>query len=430
LSKNRPLFRTEELPGGLRLHLLRTRAFKTVSARLVFHADLDEATAARALVPRVLGRGTKAHPDLRSLQVEFDRRFGATLTGDVRKMGERHLIEFRGDWVADRIAGRPLLQEMFTLLGEVLHEPAPDRDGGLREDYVLQERKVQIDEAEAIFNDKGRYARYRLIQEMCRREAYARPAIGRAEEIRAVGPDDIRRVHRHLLDRAPADLFLVGDVTWRQALSGARRLGLDPARHPVRLRKTQRVSAGRVRTVRERQPVGQGKLVLGFRTPIRLGSALGPGLSLMNALFGATPTSKLFKVVRERESLCYFIHSGLEWTKGLLVVHAGIEPSRYAKARRLILRQLDELRRGRIRDEELGHARQMLLHALRSLVDSPRGLVDFALERAVNGRPADLEGLRAALEGASARDAMRAARTVELDTVYFLTDDGTARQAA
>ncbi|MFQ5845162.1 MAG: hypothetical protein ACE5JG_09270, partial [Planctomycetota bacterium] len=266
MPERKGLFRTEELAGGLRVHVLRTKTFKTVSARLVLHSDLDDGTAARALVPRVLGRGTKSYPDLRSLQAELDRRFGATLCGDARKMGERHLVEFRADWVADRIAGRPLLQEMFALLGEMLHEPAPDRDGGLREDYVVGERKVQADEAEAVFNDKARYARYRLIQEMCRDEAYARPAVGRADEIRALEPGDVRRAHRRLLERAPADLFLVGDVAWRQVLSGVRRLGLGPARRPARLKRTRRAAAGRVRTVRERQPVGPGTLALGFRT--------------------------------------------------------------------------------------------------------------------------------------------------------------------
>jgi len=178
-----------------------------------------------------------------------------------------------------------------------------------------------------------------------------------------------------------------------------------------------------VRTVRERQPVGQGKLALGFRTSVRLSHRLAPALAFMNALYGGTATGKLFKVVRERESLCYSIASRIEWTKGLLVVQAGIEPEKYAQARRLILRQLADLGAGRVSKDEMFYARQAIQHGLRSLVDSPRGLIEFALQRAVNGAPADLEGLKRSIDAVTVKDVTRAARTVKLDTVFFLTDE-------
>ena len=162
---------------------------------------------------------------------------------------------------------------------------------------------------------------------------------------------------------------------------------------------------------------------MGFRTSVRLGHRLAPALAFMNALYGGTATGKLFKVVRERESLCYSIASRLEWTKGLLVVQAGIEPVKYAKARRLILRQLDELRAGRVSEEEMFFVRQAIQHGLRSLVDSPRGLIEFALQRAVNGAPADLDGLRQSIDAVAVKDVMRAARSVKLDTVFFLSDE-------
>ena len=91
VAANGALFRSEDLGPGLSLHLRRTKAFKTVTARLAFQADLDERTAARALVPRVLGRGTRRLPTLREMQLELDRLFGATLSGDAGKIGERQV---------------------------------------------------------------------------------------------------------------------------------------------------------------------------------------------------------------------------------------------------------------------------------------------------------------------------------------------------
>jgi predicted Zn-dependent peptidase len=422
VAANGPLFRSEELGPGLRLHYRRTKAFKTVTARLAFQADLDERTAARALVPRVLGRGTRRLPTLRDLQVELDRLFGATLSGDAGKIGERQVIQFRADWVLDRLADAPLLAEMAALLAEYLHEPAGDENGGLRADLIEHERKMMADEAAAIFDDKGRYARHRLLEEMCHGEAYARPSIGREAEIRALTPDDVRQAHADLLARAPADVFLVGDLTWGQATRFARGLRLHRRRAPARLKATERRDAGRVRTVREQHEVGQAKLVLGFRTSVRPAGRLYPALVIMNALFGGSAVGKLFKVVREKASLCYAIHSAVERTKGLLLVHAGIDAANYARARRLILKQLADLKAGRTTGEEVALARGILLSGLRTLHDSPGRVIDFALERAVNRMPADLDDLLRRLAAVTAGQIAQAARTVELDTVYLLRD--------
>jgi len=419
LPDSKPLFRTATVGDGVRLHLLRTRAFKTIAARLVLHANLDDATAARALVPRVLGRGTRRLDSLLAMQIELDRLFGASLGGDVRKLVDRHLVQIRSDWILDRLAGEPLLEQMGKLFGEFLHDPASDEGGGLRETIVAHERKMMADEAASIIDDKGRYARFRLVEEMCRGEAFARPAIGRLEEIRAVQASDVDRAYRWLLERAPADLFLVGDLTMRHARVFARALRLG-GRRPARVKRTRRKRPDGVRTVKERERIEQARLAMGFRTRIKVDSPLVPALVVMNALFGGLPIGKLFKVVRERESLCYAVHSIVERTKGILFVQAAIQAGNYAKARRLILKQLDELQRGVISAESFEQARGMLLGGVRAMRDSPGALIDYALDRVANGSVADLEAQLRDLEAVTIADVTRAARSVELDTVFFL----------
>jgi len=423
LARAAALFSTSDLGGGFRLHLRRTRAFKTVTARLVFHTSLDERTAARALVPRILARGTRRLPSLKDVQVELDRLYGAALSGDASKMGERQLVQFQAEWVRDKLAGAPLRAQMAALLSEYLREPALDPDGGLRAAVIEQERKNQADEAAAVFDDKGRYARHRLLELMCKDERFARPSIGREEEIRALRVEDVRSAYRDLLARAPADLFLVGDISPAEARSFAKGLGLDRRGRIEAPKPTRRRAApSRVRTVLERQKVGQAKLAMGFRTSVRLGEKLYPALAVMNALFGGTPVGKLFKKVREQASLCYAVHSATERTKGLVLVQAGIDAKNYGRARTLILKQLEDLAAGRVTDEEHGLARGVLLGAVRGMRDSPGAIIDFGLERSIHGLPADLDRLLRDLRAVTVRDVAKAARTVALDTVYLLRD--------
>jgi predicted Zn-dependent peptidase len=142
----------------------------------------------------------------------------------------------------------------------------------------------------------------------------------------------------------------------------------------------------------------------------------------MNGLFGGTPVGKLFKKVREEASLCYAVHSVTERTKGLVLVQAGIDAANYARARRLILRQLDDLCAGAVTREEASLALGVLVSAWRGMHDSPGALIDFAVERALHGLPPDLDGFVRRLQRVTVRDVARAARTVKLDTVYLLRD--------
>ena len=54
--------------------------------------------------------------------------------------------------------------------------------------------------------------------------------------------------------------------------------------------------------------------------------------------------------------------------------------------------------------------------------DSPGGLIEFALERTVNGEAADLRSTIAELANVDVKDVRQAAKRVTLDTVYLLSD--------
>ena len=147
----------------------------------------------------------------------------------------------------------------------------------------------------------------------------------------------------------------------------------------------------------------------------------GVDVLVMNALYGGTSTSKLFLNVRERLSLCYFASSMLDKLKGVMVVSSGVEFDKLDLAQEEILAQLEAVRRGDFTAQELEAARRAVSSSLRSLPDSQGRLEDYWTTQLLSGRR--LEGpdaLLAPVEKVGADDVVRAARAVELDTVYRL----------
>jgi predicted Zn-dependent peptidase len=166
--------------------------------------------------------------------------------------------------------------------------------------------------------------------------------------------------------------------------------------------------------------VAQGKLCMGFATPVTLRDKGFVATQLFNTIFGGGMISKLFMKVREELSLCYDISSTYHGSKGILTVSAGIDPQMDGKVRQEILRQLEACQRGEFTVQELTAAKQALLSQLKSTHDSPGAIEGYYAVSALSGLPLTPGDYIRAVEETTAEDVAAAARQVKLHTVYFL----------
>ena len=166
--------------------------------------------------------------------------------------------------------------------------------------------------------------------------------------------------------------------------------------------------------------VTQGKLTLGLRTEITVQDPRYPAMMLLNAVYGAGMTSKLFLKIREEQSLCYYANSSVDKFKGVMIVGAGIDFQQKQVAQDGILEQLRLCQTGEITEEELESARSYLISGLRTGCDSPGRLDDYAVGQAVAGQQGTMEDLARQIAAVTKEQVVEAANTLRLDSVYFL----------
>jgi predicted Zn-dependent peptidase len=124
--------------------------------------------------------------------------------------------------------------------------------------------------------------------------------------------------------------------------------------------------------------------------------------------------------LRETQSLCYSIGSSVDKFKGIMLVDAGIDFDQYQTALDGIYEQLDLCKQGQITTQELESARLYLLNGLRTAMDSPGRLDDFAVGQAAAGLTGTIEDTFRAVESLTLEDVVEAANAIVPDTVYFL----------
>ena len=99
-----------------------------------------------------------------------------------------------------------------------------------------------------------------------------------------------------------------------------------------------------------------------------------------------------------------------------------------AATRREIAAQLEAVQNGDFEPWELEGARSCMLSSLRSREDSAGRLEEYYLGQAATGLWEDTDALIAQLEAVTPERVAEAARSIRLDTVYFLTGKEGAAQ--
>jgi predicted Zn-dependent peptidase len=272
--------------------------------------------------------------------------------------------------------------------------------------------------------DKGRYALERCVGHMCGDEPYARFEYGDLEEIDELTPEAVTDAWREVLRTAPMEIYVVGSSAPPLVRDNARELFGSMRNGGARpgVPDAVRRPAGRVRRIRESGELMQARLVMGYRTDVDFGHRLAVPMSVMNTLWGASPSSRLFQNVREKHSLAYYCTSSVDLAKGIGFVQAGIDGRKAGRVEKLVTSELRAVREGRVTVEELRTAKAHITAGLLSLGDSPSRIAGFLQERQAAGAGGSVAEALSEVSRVTRKDVARAARSLELDTVYLLAN--------
>ena len=415
-----------ELFPGVTLRFFADSRFKQgcLSFQLIRPMAAREA-AMNALLPAVLLRGTKQYPDLRAITLHLDDLYGASVSALVRRIGDYQTTGLYCGFMEDRYAmdGDEILAPMVDFLRQLLLEPVME-DGGFSAEFVESEKKNLISTIESELNDKRVYASAQLLKTMCPQDAFGIPRLGERAGVERIDAKALYQHYQQILRQSRIELFYVGSAAPEKIIPLLKNMLAGIDRCYVNLPAQTAFHDAGGRHAREEMEITQSKLCMGFVTPVTNRTRDFAAMQLLNTVFGAGMTSKLFMIVREKLSLCYSIGSGYYGTKGIITVSAGIDADQEETVRSEILHQLQLCRDGEITGEELTAAREAVLSGLRTVHDSPGSIEGYHSTAALSGLCMELEEYRRAVSEVTIADVVAAAKTVELHSSFFLQGVG------
>ena len=417
--------KTINLGKGINLTLIPEEKFKSnlVSIYIQRILDRDEVTM-NALLPSIIKSGSEKYPSAREMSYHQDDLYGVSIGADSSKTGESQVITFKIISTDEEYLDEQIFKKVVKYLDEVVNHPLVI-DGGFKEEYVAIEKENLKNRIESIINDKGRYAVERAREEMFKNEKYGISDLGYLEDIDKITAKGLYEHYVNIMKTSPIDIVVEGNFDEDEIVEIISN-GFDFHRENIieipRADFIKKVDE--IKVIKEEMDITQGKLVMGYRCNVDYKDEFKYySLFVGSNVLGGGPHSKLFVNVREKESLCYYIYSSLEKYKTSMFISSGIESENYDKTVELIGEQLKSLKEGKISDEELLNSKSAIISSLKTIKDSLGGSSDFYFSQSMGGTNTTVEKIIEMIEKVTVSDIVEAFKNIELDTIYFLSNN-------
>lgn len=417
----------QNIAEGIRFCSVKTDKFKTCRVNISLAMPLDKNASSRAILPFMFSRRCAKYPDYTSLNRVLDELYGAAVSAGVLKRGEAQVISFSMSAIDDRFAldGDKVALECTKLLADMIFDPLTEGES-FPEDIIEQEKRLLVEAIENEQNDKRRYAMLRCEQLMFADEAYGINRFGSVEDVKALTPDVVYAAWRDVLEKATVQITMVSSMDPQPIVDLIREKFSEIERHPVEIKTLFVSGLPKPEYISESMPLKQGKLVMGFRTGMRSEDDMMPAMKVAVDIFGGGTYSKLFSVVREKMSLCYYCSAALFNSKGIVMVQSGIEDANEEKAKNEIINQLRLTAEGKFTDEDFSSSIKSLTDSILGNSDTPEEITAWYASQILRNELKAPETYAKEIGNVDRAEVVRAAKTIMLDTIFMLKSSGEA----
>ena len=390
---------------------LKTNKFKTNLCSIFLTLPLRKNTVTKnALLVSVLRRGFDKLKTQEEISKKLEEMYGAGFNCGVDKIGNYHVLKFYLETIDNQytLEKENLLQEGIDLLIGIVFNPLIE-NSGFKKEYVKQEKENLKKILLTKKDNKAQYANERCIEEMFEGEAYSIYKYGYIEDIDEIDEKSLYEHYKKIINECKIDLFITGD-------------SIENVKVPdIKGKQIQKININhiphdKVKVVKENLDVTQGKLIIGLNMPKEDKAAV----AMYNTILGGGANSKLFQNVREKASLAYSAGSSYIRRQNTIFIKTGIEIKNYEKTLNIIKEQLEDMKNGKISDEEFNAAKKLITASIEAIPESEEDMITFYFDQRLFDDNLTVQDYLNKINNVTKEQVIQIAKKVSMDTIYFL----------
>jgi predicted Zn-dependent peptidase len=366
----------KRLKNNVDLKIIPTTKFKTLVLNIGFKGPYKQKDITGLyLLSKIMADSSKKYPKAELLARQQDYLYGTAIQVSSQLVGELSLFSLTISILDPKLISSKfkLLEKAIDLIVELIYRP--NVVNGLFDQQLFETTKSNhMYRLKSLDNDKESVAAIRMKELVDDNHPYQQLSLGNLKDLSAITNQDLIKLYKELLDRE-IEIYVLGDVLAKNIVTTIEKKFKAKAVNK-KIKTIIPLKQTKVKKVVETRKFNQSHLSYLLTVNTLVGDKDYYPMIMFNAIFGRTPLSKLFRVVREKNSLCYSISSSYQVNYGFINVGAGIDAKNYKKADSLIRQQLTLMKQGSFTQEDINMNRNMLVTMIEHTYDQPVGLVN------------------------------------------------------
>ena len=414
---------TTDIKEGIRLHKIKTNKYKTnlMSVFLTSKLSRDDITK-KALILTVLRRGTNNLKTQEEISKKLEELYGASFDCGIDKLGDKHVLKFYVESLNEQYLYQKedILSQSLNILFDIVFNPLLE-NGVFKQEYIDEEKQNLRIIIEGQKDNKAAYATQRCIEEMYKEKPYGLYKYGYVEDLEKIDSKNLYEAYLNLIKTCKIDIFVSGDFdekTLEEKVKSNQQISkLEPRKVEYLNEESESSNTQEENIVRENMQISQGKLNIGLDVLSDNKSAV----SVYNAILGGGANSKLFQNVREKASLAYSAGSIYIKPKSKIIIKTGIEHKNYDKALQIIKEQIDDMKNGKFSDEDIQHAKELIIASFKAMQDEQDSEISFYFGREIQKESKDIDKQIKEVSEVTKQNIVDVANKIKINTIFFLT---------
>ena len=415
---------TKHSLGAYNLHLIKTDKFKTIRVEISFKKQMEkEDSTYQNLLCELMLLSTKKYKTKREFITKKQELYSSSIGSYTHRFGNYLNTTFWLDVLEDRFTEEGNLNEALAFFHDFLFDVDVENKE-FNELNVSHEKNNYLLDLEAIKEDSGNYSTIRLYEEMEENSPISYRLLGYKEVLETITPKSLYEYYENMIKTSLVDVFVIGNFDEEEMLENIKKI------MPLNVLKKKRVDylieetplRKKKNIITESSEYMQSKLAYGLKYSDISTYERNYVLTLFNIIFGSGAESKLFREVREKHSLCYYIYSVSNKFDHNILIRAGIDKANLKQTVELIDKELMNMQKGKFDLDDIKKAQELYLTVLDTIEESQNQIVmDYLMKEMLDTD--DLDVKRKEIMNVTKEDIIKLAKKIKGETVFCLEGD-------
>ena len=406
-----------------KLHLIKTNRFKTVTVRICFRDKIEKnEITLRNFLASYMTYSTGKYKTKRDLILKTQDLYAASIYNRSYRSGRYSVFNFYLSFLNEKYTEEGMLDSSLELLSNIIFDPNFDEKSSKEAFNYLMETATK--KLESIKENGNNYSVIRMLEEMDKDMPYSYRDIGYLEELKNINISKLKEYYKKVINNSLIDIYIIGDID--------KSIGEKIEKYfPFNTYKRNKVDQiinhdkmpKRIKTIKESDNNNQSKLSIGCKIDNLTEFERNYVLTLYNMILGSGSESKFFQIIREKNSLAYYVFSSLNKLDSLMIIRAGIAKENFDKTIKLVKDLMKEMENGKFTEENINIACENYISMLSEIEDNPDAIVETYLAKDLLNL-GDIEERKEEIRKVTKEDIINLSKKVKIDTIFLLEGDG------